>query len=785
MRKVLWNARWQLSFGRPETKKPVMIPAQVPGNVLGDLERAGLIPDPKFADNSLKLRCWEYVDWCYTTEVTAPELLPDETLTLVFGGIDTIAEIRLDGELLGYSENMFVARRFELGRRMEPGSVHRLEIRIASALNHARKLPAPAFARAQNYNYESLYLRKARHSFGWDIAPRLVGAGLWREVWWEITPATAWDELYLFTHALRNHSAFLQLYWKLQTADSVLDDLEAELELEREGRSFIHRFRPRFVAGRTYFDFPNPVLWEPSGRGEPALYQATARLFRRGELAEERTFRFGIRTVKLDYAEKASGAAVDRFQFIVNGKPLFALGSNWVPLDALHGEHRENLIPALELLEETHCNFVRCWGGGVYEDDAFFDWCDEHGILVWQDFMLACEQPPQDEWYRKQIADEAVAVVKALRQHPSLAFWCGDNECDCSGDWNPNVPQAYNKITREVLPEAVHCHDMCRDYLPSSPFISDAVWRAHDSSLAPEHHLWGDRFDWKSPFYTRDAACFNSEVGYPGMAAMTSLKEFLPESLLNVPAMLSGVPEWLAHAVQPFGDADGCYIMRLRWIADQVRRSFGGLPEDFATFVAMSQAVEREAMKSFIENARRRQPQGMGGIIWWNLKDCFPTCAEGAVDYYFRKKPAFAAIAEVQRPLLIMAAEPESWYVPIFLSNLGDRPTSGKFRVSDLITGEELAAGVCKVGAGTAERIGDFRPESAPLRVLQLEYAGDDGQCAVNTFLLGNAPYDWQKYREAMACRRFLKSAPSGAEGTERAESGNPKVEEVLYQTVG
>ncbi|MBQ6473098.1 MAG: hypothetical protein IJJ33_14025, partial [Victivallales bacterium] len=430
--------------------------ATVPGNVLGDLVRGGVLAEPYVGTNSLSCRELEYGDFVYETEFVTPDFAPGERVVLLFGGVDTIAEYYLDGKRIGESRNMFIEHRFDITEHTSPGKRHSLKVVLRSVVNYARQFEAPAFAREQDYNYEALYVRKARHSFGWDIMPRLVGAGLWRDVGLEIHSPTEWTSVYLRAISLMPEGAFFFLNWQFKTDSKTLDDFHAVLELKCGDQEFRHEFTPRFVCGRTFFTLPNPQLWWPAGSGPQNLYDARLTLYHFGKEVAEKSFLTGVRTITLDYQEKARGASADKFDFIVNGQKVYVRGINHVPVEALHGENGDRRFRALEHVLELNCNMVRIWGGGVYEDDSFYDWCDRHGIMVWQDFMLSCECPPHDEWYLKELSREAEAIVRKLRNHPSLAIFCGDNECDVTqGGFSPQLPPSFNCVTRRVLPEAV------------------------------------------------------------------------------------------------------------------------------------------------------------------------------------------------------------------------------------------------------------------------------------------------------------------------------------------
>ncbi len=205
--------------------------------------------------------------------------------------------------------------------------------------------------------------------------------------------------------------------------------------------------------------------------------------------------------MRLERTEVTTRDRPGDFLFEVNGCPVFCKGSNWVPVDAFHSRDEQRYADIIDLLSDTNCNMIRCWGGNVYEDHAFFDLCDRNGIMVWQDFAMACAAYPQDKAFCDKIEAEAEAVVRKLRQHASLVLWSGDNECDQIA-LGQGLDPWQNRITRKVLPQAVYRCDPYRPYLPSSPYMAREVVEAKDTSLMPEQHLWGPRNYYKSPFYS-------------------------------------------------------------------------------------------------------------------------------------------------------------------------------------------------------------------------------------------------------------------------------------------
>ena len=753
-RYVKIDSEWRVSYAGRDGKEQ-HVPASVPGNVLADLVRAGVMPEPYSGDNSLAFRELEYLDFAYETEFASPDFAQGERVELVFNGVDTIADYYLDGEKIGESRNMFIVHRLDITARTSSGKRHSLKVVLRSAVNYARQFDVPAYARAQDYNYETLYLRKARHSFGWDIMPRLVGAGLWREVGIEVHSATEWTSLYLRTIRILPEGALFYLNWQFTTDEKHLDDFSAVLEMKCGSHEYRHEFTPRFVCGKTYFFLPNPQLWWPAGSGPQNLYDAKLTLYFGGRPVAKKTFVTAARTIQLNYKEKARGAAADRFDFIVNDQKIYVRGINHVPVDALHGENAERRIRALEHALELNCNMVRIWGGGVYEDDDFYDWCDRHGMMVWQDFMFACECPPHDEWYLKEVANEAEQIVKKLRNHPSLAIFCGDNECDVTQRGSsPELPPSFNRITRQILPEAVGLHAPECAYIASSPFISDDVWASRGRFAPPEQHPWGDRYDWKSDYYHDSFRCaFASEIGYPGINCLESLKKYMPQEALSTNAVRDNAPLWHIHASAPFNANHPSFSFRMPLLWKHVKRSWGEAADDIATFIEQSQIIHAEAMKTFVETFRVNRSR-CGGLMLWNLLDGWPMCSEALLDYYFAKKAAFDYVRRAQQSLCMILPEPTSWRATPIMVN--DRPeaAAGNWRIINMEDGKEVASGAYSVAAGSSSELVWFDHAPNAMQLLALEW--DDGAATYhNHALLGNAPYDFERYRACMA--RFKK----------------------------
>ena len=743
---------WLLEFTAPDGKNH-KIPAQVPGNVIGDLVRSNLLPEPFTGTNSHLTYPWENVIWIYSNTFRTPDVQAGERVLLTLHGADTVFELFINRKSVGNGRNMFIEHTFDITDFLVSDGQNSIEIKIDSNVMYARNISRPAAFDCQPHNYAGWRLRRATHTYGWDIAPRIVGGGLWRTVTIETVKPTRWRESYLYTQWLNSEKAGMVLHWEFDTDAKKFSGFSAELTLTC-GDSLYHEVFPLWYnSGRNYFQFTAPKLWWPIKAGEQNLYDVSLPVFHDGVLCDEMKWRTGIRDIRLERSE-TNFSGEGKFCFIVNNKPLFITGSNWVPADALHGENPERITENVKIFKDLNCNMIRCWGGGVYEDHHFFDLCDELGLLVWQDFMLACTIPPQDSEFLDELKEEAVSVVKKLRRHPSLALWCGDNECDqrffaVNERRNPSM----NKTTREIFSEVVFAHDPGRDYLPSSPYFADEVKERNLRYASPEQHLWGPRDNWKSPFYLNQSAIFASEIGYLGMPSVESVKKFIPAGSLNERSAENS--DWLCHAAQPFDDKNGCYAYRIGMMHEQVKGFFGFVPEKLEEFAEASQIVQAEAMKYFVENFRKDKGKRTG-IIWWNAIDCWPQFSDAVIDYYYHWKLAAHYLKNVQQPVLLMFSEPEAWCIRLHGINDHAREVKLHYKVTDLETQQCCLAGDAVLSADSSVELAALRVSLGKQQIFRIDYEYD-GQKYFNHYLHAAPPVDKNLYKKWLDLLKNIK----------------------------
>ena len=690
-----WDKTEYCSIAELEQSGIDIVPAIVPGNFELDLMRAGKLEDLYYGTNTLEAQKLEDVHVWYYTKIH----IENENQCLHFEGIDTFSDIYVNGKLVKSTDNMFFPYDVEADWIMGENEV---VVHIKPMMLEARKFVPPVACHTMRYNFPNLYVRKAAHMIGWDIMPRIVSAGIWKEVTICERKPDAIKEVYLVTRILEEKesgetTAHMRFYIHADMEGAFATDYTVRVE-GRCGDSYFKKEDIMWHNTHTlFFQIENCKLWWPKHAGEQNLYDVKVTLLRSGKVCDTYEYRMGIRTVELDITDTTDADGNGEFCFKVNGRNIFVLGTNWVPMDAFHSQDKARLPKALELLDEIGCNMVRCWGGNVYEDKTFFDFCDEHGILVWQDFAMGCSVYPDEELFAKKLEEEAICIIKKLRNHTSLALWAGDNECDLTLGWggiptNPN----HNSLTRNVLLRAVELHDYSRPYLPSSPYISDAAFKGE--GLRPEDHLWGPRDYFKGPYYRDTFTHFASETGYHGFPSPKSLEKFLqqPDKLFAK----EGVPtdEYMVHAASMELNPKAPYAYRIQLAYDQVVTLFGKAEEDFADFVRQSQISQAEAKKYFVEKFRVGKWKTTG-IIWWNLLDGWPQVSDAIVDYYYEKKLAFHYIKRSQEPVCLMFDEPKNGKIQLVVSN--DLPEDKTFSYTvKRFTGMECEDEVVMSGVG-------------------------------------------------------------------------------------
>jgi beta-mannosidase len=626
------------------------LPAAVPGTAHGALLAAGRIPDPFFGRNEAEVAWVAERRWAWRLRFDAGELAEHEEF--VFDGLDTYCTVWLNGERLLQTDNMFVPHRVDVRERLRPGG-NELLLCFEPALARARAVEA-VHGRRPLWNGDSarLHARKAQYHFGWDWGPELIVCGPWRPVHRHGWSARI-DELQLRSEVdVAGRGAVLQVAARLVGARAG-QRLAFEL-LDPEGRCVAAQTVPT-DAPHGVLTLADARLWWPRGLGGQPLYTLVARLLD-GErvLAEDRR-RTGLRTLRLVQAPVACEAG-SSFHFEVNGRELFAGGANWIPDDSLleritPARYRERVAQAAA----ANMSMLRVWGGGIYEHEAFYEACDELGILVWQDFMFACGLYPAHAGFQASVRAEAEGQVRRLRHHACLALWCGNNEdytlAESVGQSGPGVPAdrfEARAIYEQLLPEVCAALDPGRPYWPGSPFTPGEGASSSDATVG-DRHSWEVWHQQMLPYqrYGDVQARFVSEFGMQSHPSLALLEAVLPEDE-RFPG--SRTLQWHNKAGSPAGP-DGHRRLAV-YLADNLR-----VGPTLAEHVYATQFVQAEAMRVAYQDFRRRWQRpgarAVGGALVWQLNDCWPATSWALIDSSGTVKPAWHAVRRALAPLAV------------------------------------------------------------------------------------------------------------------------------------
>ncbi len=761
------------------------VPARVPGNFERDLLRAGVISDPYEYDNVKVCRELEKYHMLYTRRFSF-DGDPKGDIKMIFEGIDTAAEIFLNGVRLGECENMFIEHEFDCPS-LKRGE-NELVVHILPSVIAARKYEFDAGSRIHNHRTSSAYFRKAAHMYGWDIMPRMISGGIWRSCYIVQRKKDRIDDVYGVTLNAdpQNKTAMLRFF----VNTTLYEDNALDYTLSISGRCGDSGFS---ISDMTMWhnsmlpevSVKDAKLWYPRNFGEASLYDVVVTLKYKGEAVDEYRYRMGVRTVELSRTDLSSDPDA-HFYFVVNGRKIITYGTNWVPADAMHSFDAKRIERIMPQLTDIGCNIVRCWGGNVYEDHAFYDYCDENGILVWQDFGMACGLYPQDGDFQSRFFEEACSVIKKLRNHASIALWAGDNECDEAYFWAGKPMQGMtpsdNALTRKILPYALRLHDPSRPFLPSSPYLSDVLLESGNRYGASEVHLWGPRDYFKGDYYLNPRGCYASEIGYHGCPSPQSLCRFIaPDQLWHWARddeklgddgqwnkqKTWAKTDWVVHATaQNFDFPDCSTKYRIPMMANHVITLFGAEPDNLEDFARASQISQAEAKKYFIER-HRYDREHKGGLIWWNLIDGWPQISDAVEDYYGVKKLAYHYIKRSQQPLCIMIREPKDGVLDIVAVNDGGNAEI-KYSVRDIESGEILASGNASVAEYDVTELGKISSgDEKRFLIIEWELGGEK---FVNHYFTNLIGIDYDYYIKCMKAAGFYEEFEGFGDSTRQAE---------------
>lgn len=723
------------------------LPATVPGTVHTDLLDNGKISNPFYGTNEKDVQWIDKKDWEYITTIDVEaSVLNHSHIELVFAGLDTYAEVYVNEQHVLSADNMFRTWRADVKPYVKLGTNDVCIHFRSPIMEDLPKLKALGYGLpASNDQSEvgelgdqrvSVFARKAPYHYGWDWGPRFVTSGIWREA-----ELVAWSDVRIENVYIRQNqvhaesadlTAIVQIYSE--------QERQVNLRVYADGQNWEQTVT--LAEGTDAVQIPllldNPKLWWSRGLGDAYLYTFTVEVLEQNQTLAVKSERTGIRSIRL-VTEAHPDYPGTSFYFELNGVPVFAKGANHIPNDSFLPRvtlerYRHEIVTAVE----SNMNMLRVWGGGIYENDEFYDLCDEYGILVWQDFMFACSMYPGDEDFLDSVQAEAEDNIRRLRNHPSIVLWCGNNEIDSAwsqyvedGGWgwkkDYNTEQRaqiwadYEALFHELLPEVVRVEHPGISYWPSSPIVAvtnNEKQHTHSITDSGDIHYWGVWHN-SEPFerYNTYIGRFMSEYGFQSFPEYKSVRTYAEELDLALESEVM-----LRHQKNGAGN---------RLIKEYMDKYLPA-PKDFPSFLYMSQVLQAEAMKTAIEAHRRRKPYCMG-TLYWQMNDCWPVASWSSMDYYGRWKAVQYYAKRSFEDILISIDQSVSGKVDIHLVSDLIAPKSLTVRVKVLgIDGTlykempqslTLAGGeaVQLLSLTTEQLLGDVNPAEAIL-VAELEH---------------------------------------------------------------
>ena len=640
MKKQLLNHKWQMK----EIHEEQWLEATVPGTVYTELLKHGKMEDPFWKDNEDQALALMEKDYIYQTSFVADEeVLGSERAVLRFDGIDTIGEVILNGELLGYPNNMHRTWEFEV-KDILNREENILQVILRSPVKYIRE----AFEKSPTYGSEDcmrgfVHIRKAHCMFGWDWGAHLPDAGLFREV-----TLLGFDQIRLDSVYIRqNHSENqVDLTFELE--------FEVDERLDTDAIDIHYQVTVTAPDGKVYCDdqspetmqIDNPQLWWPNGYGEQHLYQVLVEVFVGDVLQDSWKRRIGLRTMGMERKKDEWG---ESFAHQVNGVNIFAMGADYIPEDHLLG--RVNVDTTYKLLSQckvANFNCIRVWGGGYYPSDWFFDICDELGLVVWQDFMFACAAYDVTPEFKENIRQEFIDNIKRIRHHASLGLWCGNNEMEwffeMKHHWITKHSEVrdYFVVYESLIPEVLAEYDPETFYWPASPSSGGNMDNPNDPNRGNVHY-W-EVWHGNKPFteYRKFFFRYIAEFGFQSFPSVETIKTFTdnPEDLNPFSYMME------RH--QRNGSANGKIVNYLS--------ATYKYPWNFDHFVYASQLLQGDAIRYGVEHFRRHRGRCMG-TVYWQLNDCWPVISWSSIDYSGRWKALHYLAKRFFAPVMISCQE--------------------------------------------------------------------------------------------------------------------------------
>ncbi len=651
------NGDWRMR----RTGETAWLAAKVPGSVLNDLLAAGRIGDPFFRDNEDQAREMAGYDYEYERDFTVPaELLACDRILLRCDGLDTLATVLLNGQMVAETANMHRTYELDIQPFLTAGW-NRIKIILASPTRYiaAKQRAVPVWGQ-QDALPGFPHLRKAHHMFGWDWGPQIPDAGIWRDIRIEGYQTARLDDV----HIVQRHSAGkVQLDVRVATVRWKQDQDQAVALRFRltapDGKVLADHMTAAEPMVQARLTVEDPELWWPNGYGKQPLYRLEVSLAAgpKERPLDTRQYQLGLRTLTVNRQPDTWG---ESFEFKVNGVAIFAMGANYIPEDNLLPRYTpERTARLIEQCVAANFNCLRVWGGGIYPGDYFYDLCDQYGLIVWQDLMFACAVYDLDADFTANIVRETADNVKRLRHHACLGLWCGNNEMEMGWVQWPFAADArtkhrtdYVKQFEIILPQVVRELDPETFFWPSSPSSGGGFEAPNDDDRGDVHYwrVW-HHFE---PFtaYREHFFRFCSEFGFQSFPCLKTVESFtLPED--------RNIFSYIMEKHQKNGTANGKILY---YLSDTFL-----YPKDFDAMLYVSQILQAEAIQYGVEHWRRNRGRCMGSL-YWQLNDCWPVASWSSIDYYGRWKALHYYAKRFYAPLLLSALE-EGTAVALHVTN--------------------------------------------------------------------------------------------------------------------
>ena len=712
MKKMI--SAWTLRDGHGNS-----FPCTVPCSYYDVLIREGKMPSPSYRINEKEFAKLFADDCVFESVFTVTEdEFERDCHDLVFEGIDTLAEVYLNGQFLGETDNMH--RTWELGAEgsLKVGE-NKLEVCIRSAVTYFKEMQKKHPLKGNGDTIPGFpHIRKASYMMGWDWGPTLPDMGIWRPVY--LSSYDYGSKIFeVEIRQVHNSDGSVTLRVAPETADGeVKITVTSPCGKVYEGKK----------ARRIYtVDIAEPELWWPNGYGEQSLYEVKVELLRDGEAVDVDVKKVGLRTLTVSQDKDKWGK---EFCFTVNGVKIFSMGANYIPEENMMSRRsREKTADLIRMCREANFNTLRVWGGGIYPDDWFFDLCDENGIIVWLDFMFACSTVWLTENFKYTVTNEAIENVKRIRHRASLGLLCGNNECEeflvayTSKAKMPVVVNDYMELYCHILP------DICEEYAPdtfywSSSPSSDTPLDSPGSDDVGDRHIWTvwsglKPIDTYKTYFPR----FCSEFGFESFPDVRTIEEITLPQDRN---LFSEVME--AHQKHKNGNGKLMYYIA----------QYYSYPTEFDKVVYATQVMQERAIRTAVEHFRRNRGRCMGSL-YWQLNDCWPVASWSAIDYEHRPKALYYGSKRFFAPTLLSAVnDGEKVVLNVSNEQIGGFEGTVRYRLKSTL-GEVILSGEAAVrldgpSAADVAAIALSEIPSDRIRNIFLEYELLDGSgCRVSS----------------------------------------------------